>query len=464
MKPTVQIAFDLALGGVGDFFTLDDPVKGELDDAPFGLAGDTFVDVSDDVRSVSFRRGRSSETTNIDAGLANVVLDNRTRLYDPLVGPEISPFAPSIIPRKALIVELFGRRVFSGQIEDWDLQYTRDGDSVSIAKTADPFALLAQQVYSASIAAASGRSGTVIANAASAAGWPMGRTNLDTGTIDIGENEIQVDTNVLTYLQLLAQSEAGLLYIDRRGSLAFRDRTSALLRTDILFADDGTGIPFSEIEIEFGTEFLFTRIEVDWIGGQVVDEDAAAALDFGVTTLRVRTLLATQQEAEEFADFLVERYRQPSVRIKGLEVEMRAITPQQQERIVGMDIGDVVFVRFTPNQIGEPIFQEVQIESIEHVIEPGEHFARFKMFEPLLRRFEGSVFGSSSTDGFVLGVKGKSGAAFGSSGTDGSVIGTKGAEGSAFGSSGTAGTVDGIKLSTFVLDTSLLDGDDRLTT
>lgn len=463
MKPTVQIAFDLSLGGVGDFFTLDDPELGKLDDAPFGLAGDTFVDVSDDVRSVSFRRGRSSETTNVDAGLATVVLDNRTRLYDPLVGPEISPFAPSIIPRKALIVELDGRRVFSGQIEDWDLQYSKGNDSVSIAKTADPFALLTQQVYSASFVAASGPSGTAIFNAASAAGWPMGRIDLDTGTVDIGENDVEEDTNVLSYLQLLSQSEAGLLFINRKGLLSFRDRTSALLRTDITFTDDSSGIPFSDIEIEYGTEFLFTRIEVEWLGGEVVEEDATAAEDYGVTTLRVRTLLATEPEAEEFADFLLSRYKEPTVRIKGLEVEMRAITPSQQRDIIGLDIGDIVFVQFTPNQIGPPIFQELQVESIEHAIAPGDHLARFKLFEPLLRRFEGSVLGTSSTDGFVLGVKGKSGGAFGSSSSDGSVTGAKGAEGSVFGSSGTAGTVDGVALSTFVLDTSLLDGNDRLT-
>jgi len=463
MKPTVQIAFDLSLGGVGDFFTLDDPVKGELDNAPFGLAGDTFVDVSDDVQSITLRRGRSSEASTVDAGLANVVLDNRNRIYDPLVGPEVSPYAPSIIPRKALVVELFGRRIFSGQIEDWDLQYEKGGNSISIAKTADPFALLAQQVYSASFVAASAPSGAAIAAAASGAGWPMGRTDLDVGTIDIGENEVREDTNVLTYLQGLAQSEAGLLFISRNGSLTFRDRTAALLRTDLLFSDDGEGVPFSEIEIEYGTEFLYTRIEVDWIGGQVVDEDAAAALDYGVTTLRVRTLLATEQEAEEFANFLVERYRQPTVRIKGLEIEMRAITEAQQQAIVNLDIGSIVFVRFTPNRIPPAIFQELQVEAIEHSIVPGDHFVRLKLFEPLLRRFEGSVLGSSSTAGFVIGSKGKSGSAFGSSGTDGSVEGAKGAEGSAFGSSGTAGSVEGVKLSSFIIDTSLLDGDDRLT-
>jgi hypothetical protein len=463
VRPTVQIAFDLAVGGGGDFFTLNDPVKGELDDAPFGLAGDAFVDVTDDVRSVTFRRGRSSETQTVDSGIANVVLDNRTRQYDPLVGPDVSIYAPSIIPRKALIVELLGERVFTGQIEDWDLQYSRDGDSVSIAKTADAFALISQQAYSASFVAASALSGEAVFNAASVAGWPLGRVDLDVGTSVIGQNDVAFDTTVLSYLQLISESENGLLFMGKQGSLTFRDRTSALIRTDVLFSDDGTGIPFTDIEIEYGTEFLYTRVEVEWTGGQVEAEDLTASEDYGVTTLKVRTLLGSETDAEDFATFLVERYRQPTVRITGLTVEMRAITPTQQRSLIDLDIGSVVFVRFTPNGIGDPIFRELRIDSIEHAIVPGDHVARFRLFEPFLRRFDGSVLGTSSTDGFVLGVKGKAGSVFGSSGSDGSTTGEKGAEGSATGTSGTTGSVDGVALSTFVLDTSLLDGDDRLT-
>ena len=53
----VRIAFDLAAGGVGDFFTLNDPTKGALNNATFKLAGDILEDVTDDVRSVTVRRG-----------------------------------------------------------------------------------------------------------------------------------------------------------------------------------------------------------------------------------------------------------------------------------------------------------------------------------------------------------------------------------------------------------------------
>jgi hypothetical protein len=460
VRPTVQIAFDLSLAGGGNFFTLDDPVKGQLDSSPFGLA-EEISDVTNDVRSVSFRRGRSSEASDIDAGNANIVLDNRDRLYDPLVSASISPYAPSIIPRKALYVELLGQRVFSGQIEDWDLLYDTGGDSVSVAKTSDPFTLLTQQVF-ASGPGASGLTGAVLAEAASVAGWPSGRLDLDVGTAVIGPHDIAEDTNVLSYLQDVAGSESGLLFIGKQGALTFRDRTSSLLRTSTLFTDDGTGIPFSGIEIEYGTEFLYTRIEVEYPGGLVTAEDVPASEVYGVSTLRVRTLLGTQQDAEDFAVFLVERYRNPTVRIRGLQVQMNSLTPAQQKAIIDLDLGSIVFVRFTPNGIGEPIFREVAVDGIEHVISPGDHVVRLNLFEPFLRRFDGSVFGSSDTAGFVLGSKGKSSGVFGSSSTDGFVAGEKGAVGTIIGSSGTAGTVVGVATISFTLDTSELDGPDTL--
>jgi hypothetical protein len=473
MRPTVRIAFDLALGGGGDFFTLDDPVKGTLDTAPFGLGGEAFVDVTGDVRSVQFRRGRSSETQTVDAAGANVVLDNRQRLYDPLVSASISPYAPSIIPRKALVVELANQRVFTGQVEDWDLQYAQGGDSVSIAKTADAFALLSQEVYTASVATASALSGSAIYDAASVAGWPLGRLDLDAGTSTIGANTIDAEASVLQYLQQIEATENGLLFINREGALAFRDRTSAFIRSGVRFSDNGSGFPFFDIEIEYGTEFLFTRLDVEFLGGRVFAEDLTASEDYGLTTLRVKTLFGTQEEAEDFATFLVDRYRQPTVRIRSLQVQVDALTVQQQALLVGLDIGDIVSVEFTPNGIGEPILRELAIDSIEHSIVPGGHIAKFTLFEPFLRRFSGSVFGSSSTAGFVLGVKGKAGSVFGSSGTAGSVVGVNvftldfsrldssdplgGALGSIIGVNGSTGTVTGVIVIALILDTGLLD-------
>lgn len=79
----VFIAFDLSVSGQGNFFTLNDPIKGELDNTTYVLPGDVLTDVTEDVRSVQVRRGRSWQLDKFETGTANVVLANRERQYDP---------------------------------------------------------------------------------------------------------------------------------------------------------------------------------------------------------------------------------------------------------------------------------------------------------------------------------------------------------------------------------------------
>lgn len=382
MKPTVRIAFDLSLAGAGEFFTLNDPDKGELDNTEFLLAGDILTDVSDDVRDVTIRRGRSDETRDIDAGQANVVLDNRDRLYDPTAAASVSPLGPSILPRKALTISIDGENVFAGQVEDWDLLYSMGGDSVTVAKASDGFTLLGQQTF-ASGAGATGLAGSVVFQTASAAGWPLGRIAFDDGNVTIGPHEISDNTNVLRYLQQIAGSEPGVLFISKDGVLTFRDRTASQAPTGVEFTDDGTGIGFQSIEIDYGTELLYTRIEVEWIGGVAVAENTASVLEYGQTTLQIKTFIGSEGEAQGIADFFAERFGQPVLRVKGLSLEMDFLSPQDQAKILGLELGDGVKVIFTPNGIGDPIERTVVIDSIEHEINPNDHRVRFNFSQTL---------------------------------------------------------------------------------
>ena len=80
----IFIGFNLEVAGLGDFFTLDDPVKGLLDNTVYKLAdADILVDVSEDVRSIRTRRGRSRELEKFNAGSIDVLLSNANRKYDP---------------------------------------------------------------------------------------------------------------------------------------------------------------------------------------------------------------------------------------------------------------------------------------------------------------------------------------------------------------------------------------------
>ena len=383
MQPTVRIAFDLSLAGAGNFFTLDDPVKGELDDVTFLLAGDVYEDVSDDVRSVSVRRGRSRELTAFTAGQASVVLDNRDRLYDPTAGTAVSPYAPSILPRKALSIEVGGQALFTGIVEDWDLQFSLDKDAVTIAKGTDGFTLLAGETITAGTATAQG-SGARVSDILDDVDWPIARRRIDTGVASLGADVIAENTTALSYLQTIDVSEGGALFIAKDGSLEFLERTASQATPVMSFADDGTGVPFSDISLEFGTESLFTQVSVEYVGGTAVATAGSAVIgNYGLTQLTVKTLLADSDEADDIADFYVFRFSEPQVRFDQLEVRMNGLTDAQQLQVLDLELGDPVDIVFTPQGIGDPIERVVVVDQIEHNITPADHNVRINFSQTL---------------------------------------------------------------------------------
>lgn len=478
MDPTVKIFFDGALAGSSDFFTLDDPIRGVLDNTSYPLADD-FADVSSYVRAVDIRRGRSEETTSVDAGTATVTLDNRTRLFDPTAAASVSPYAAALKPRKEINITIGETYVFTGQVEDWDLKYSLDKDSITYAKCSDGFTLLTQQTL-ASGAGFTGMSGSVIYDTASVASWPMGRVSIDEGTASVGAHTIDPNQQALPYLQTISNTEQGLLFIAADGTLTFRDRISPRIDFGTRFTDDGTGIPFRNIEISYGTEFLYTQITVDYPGGSASAQSASTAIaDYGITSLELDTYLPDAAAAGVIADYLAVRYGEPTFRIIGVEVELNGLSIAQQAQILALDLGHGVEVVFTPNGVGDPIVRDLAVDGIEHKIRPGSHVVSFRLFEPFLIHKSGSVSGSSSNTGTVTGAVGYAGSVSGSSSNVGTVVGTAGFSGSTTGSQGTfgfvlggegnvgrvvgssstAGTVVGTKTEAgfFTLDTSALD-------
>jgi hypothetical protein len=243
----VRIAFDLAAGGVGDFFTLDDPVKGELDDAPFGLAGDILEDVTEDVRSITVRRGRSRELERYQAGASTVDLDNSGRKYDPAAGTAITAFGASMRPHKSVTITAGGAPVFAGIVEDWDLDYSLNGDHISSVKMTDAFTFLAQQEIEphTTTAQATGARIEAILDR-SEIDWPAGKRDLDTGAATLQADAIggtaadPKPVNALQYLQKVDESEQGALFIARDGLLTFRSRSALQVLSETKFADETT--------------------------------------------------------------------------------------------------------------------------------------------------------------------------------------------------------------------------------
>jgi hypothetical protein len=380
----VRIAFDLAAGGAGNFFTLDDPVKGELDTSPVGLAGDILEDVTDEVRSVTVRRGRSRELERYQAGAATVTLDNKDRKYDPAAGTAVTPYGASMRPRKAVQISTAGVPILAGVVDDWDLEYSLNGDHVASVKITDGFVFLANQEiepHTATAQATGARVSAILDRSEIA--WPAGKRDIDTGSAtlqadDIGGSSDPKPVNALQYLQKVDEAEQGALFIGADGSVVFRGRAALQVLSDVVFADDGTGIPFTNVAASYGSEELRNRVTVSRLnGGTATAEDTDSIAAYGAIDYEIRdSLLADDTQAQSLADRIVARYAEPLLRIDGIEVVLNALTPAQVAEVLSLDLGALVRVLYTPSGIGDAIDQFVQLDSIEHNIDPNQHRVR----------------------------------------------------------------------------------------
>lgn len=374
--------------GLSKAFTLDDPVAGIIGSTEFVIGGVQFVDVTTRVRAVSLGRGKNRDLDRFNAGSLTVQFNNQDRAFDPLFAA--SPFAGDIVPRRDVRVLADGTAQYVGKILDWNFDYSPGGQSTAELQAADAFTFLAQQLLTPGTATpqtTGERVSTVLSQPS--VDWPVSERIIDTGASTLGADVF--DGNVLSYLQKVEQSEGGLLFIDKSGRVVFQDRLATPTVDNVtVFADDGTGIPFSPAVVEFGTEQLYNQVIVTSPTGEATANNALSQTRYGILENTVDTLLTGSEQLQGYADFLVGRYAEPEYRFAEILVQVRSLTTSQKADVFALEIGDVIQIKLTPNNIAPAIERFGQVISIGHDIDPEFHTVRFGV-------------GSLQTSLFVIG-------------------------------------------------------------
>lgn len=375
---TVEVGLDLS-GLGGPFFILDDTVQGVLDNTEYTLGGTIFVDITEDVRSLSTRRGKSRELDRFTAGLASVQLNNFNRDYDPL--NSVSPYFGQIVPRRDLRIITDGTPVFYGYVEDWSLQYNVSGESLATAEVADAFNVLSEQELSAqsTVAQSTGARINAILDLVEV-NWPAAQRSIDTGVQTLQDDAIEASTNVLEYLQLVSQSEPGSFFVANNGDVAFRDRSNSPSSSSVvLFSDDTLGVPFVSAQVIFGSELLFNRVIVSRLnGGTAIADSSASQNAYGITVLEQSNLLLPDDAtAASFAAFLLSQFSEPEYRFESLTVSLDDLDAVFLEQVLGLEIGDTGRIKFTPNGVGAQIDKFAAVIGVSHEVTPASHRVTF---------------------------------------------------------------------------------------
>lgn len=372
----VEIGFDF-LAQSGPFFTLDDPIQGQLDNTEFRLAGFTYYDITEYVTGIEVTRGKSDDIAQISAGELVVTLNNRTRLFDPTYAA--SPFYGNILPKRSVRYSANGIQQAQMVIDDWNLEYTPDGDAIASFVSSDGFIYLNNQTLPAGTATAQ-LSGARIESILDSefVQWPAADRDIDTGSQSLGANVVENGQNVLAYIQQVEQSELGLFFISKDGKATFQDRLHTPVTADlVVFTDSGSGIGYQNLLISYGSEDLINEVDATSVitSTQTVATSEASQAEFGIFNATFTDLLlATDDQVAAFATSLLADYSYPIYRFTELEVRLNDLSLENQAKVLGLELGDFVQVIFTPSNIPPAISKYAEVIRANHAVDvSGEH-------------------------------------------------------------------------------------------
>ena len=370
----IELGFDD--NAKGNWFVLDDPVKGQLDNTTYTLSGAAYQDVTQYLTGISISRGKNRELDRFNAGHVMATFTNKNRFFDPTYTS--SPFYGQIVPRRDIRISTNGTVQFVGIVDDWNLDYSPDGNSVASVSGYDALSWLSQQTLTAGTAT-SQLSGSRVNAVLSDPGvnWATDKRSIAAGQETLQADVIVGNQNALAYINIIEQTEPGIFFVDKNGYMVYKDRLSFSPTSGAtILADDGSGILYSAVKVTYGSELLFNQAELTRNGSTtvVVANDLTSQASYGIRTINESGLLQNSDAAlANLATYLVTAYSQPEFRFEQVEIVLNQIYTAQQNTILGLEIGSVCQIKFTPNGIAPTISKYAEVIAISHQVSLTEH-------------------------------------------------------------------------------------------
>ena len=329
----------------------------------------TGATVTSYATAFDIQRGRSSLVFDeIDAASGVVTLNNEDRRFDPLNAS--GPYYGYLVPGCRVSLTAAGVTVFDGYAADWSYEYSVDGRSLAVVRLEDGLARLGRQTFDEWNTTYGDLPGDRFAAiiARPEVDW-AGSTSFDTGAFYLDTDLVTWGSNVLNYCQLVARTDMGYFFVDRSGVLTFKDRLAFSGVASAVSFGTG-GVAFHEITTSYGVEQLFNKVTLGRVGGvdPVTVSDATSITAYGGVFAYSYDGLLMQDDTqlEALATQLLAVYKDPIYRFESILVKTHALTGTDQTGTLGLDIGDVVSVTWTPNDTGSAIARTCIVEGVRH--------------------------------------------------------------------------------------------------
>ena len=375
----------IATGFLVDAFTLDDPLKGVLNNTDYVLDGTTeFASVIDGSTGISVFRGRRDIGDQFTAGTMSFDLN------DTFAGGIFNPFdtkspyydtdqaVPGLAPMRRVVLSREGEELFNGYIVDYSYNFNLGGlDTVSVS-CADDFYLLSQtymDTFNVSEELANVRIEAVLDLPEVNAFTGVGKRNIETSTITLGGTgayTVPNGTSVAAYMAKINESVQGRIFCARDGVFTFQDRIGNTLSSSVAdFHDDGTNIPYDNVGISFEANQVVNRASVALPTGnpEIAEDLTSQATYFIQTTAITDALLHNTAAALDLANYLL--VGQPEARYTNVSTPFSALTDAQRDTVAVIEIGNTITIEksFNTGNTTTSLAQELAIEGIQHQID-----------------------------------------------------------------------------------------------
>jgi hypothetical protein len=374
----------IATGFTVNAFTLDDPIKGVLDNTTYILDGDSeFANVMDSTVSINVRRGRRDVGDQFSAGTMTFTIQDVDGIFNPF--DQNSPYydtpqaKPGLAPlREVRLIRYDNTDVpeslFSGYVVNYDYNFALGGLDTVTVYCADQFYLLAQ-TFLDELNVTPETSGERIETVLDLpeVDFPAGSRSIATGTVNLGhasDYTVPAGTNVLQYItQINETAEFGRVFMSRAGVFTFQERIGNTLSAPVAaFHDDGTNFKYDGVGISFEADSVINRAVVTGLDGKTATATDAGSIAtyFIQTTSITNSLLHEQTSIDDAADYLLNP--EPEPRYTSVATKYLMLTTAQKDTLATIDIGDTISVEKSfPSGTGTTqLAQELSVEGIEH--------------------------------------------------------------------------------------------------
>src|SRR3990167_176505 len=342
---------------------------------------DTLVweDVTGDLRAndpMSTQRGRNFELDRVEAGRFDFTLSNRERQYDDTYAS--SPYYPNVKPTRAVRLRAQAdvdgavHGLFFGYTEGHPLLRPNYGRDAKAHFTAvDPFKALAlDQVI-----------GTFIRNQeltgarlqALLDGFPGIPFSGESGQSEIVGDDLN-GVNSLDHAQQVTETEGGILFADKVGTVIFQDRhhrTKEERTVQAVYGDGAGELPIKMMEPLIDEARLFTSATVTPSSGRVQSAiEAGQSLQHFFRTKQLTTLHVSDNDARAMAEAYAFRYATPRTRIPKIDLQPAGHSAPltMWETVLGHEFSQRIQTVERPLGDTSSVTREHFIEGVSHVI------------------------------------------------------------------------------------------------